>query len=208
MPSMRTQNAYNRLRNILAEIYDDLSNAKRIVDDAGLNKLNIEFSAIAISNWHAILREAEKSNRLDTLLNITLTEYPENQQLSVACEEYRKSLEQIRNFSRHSRLQPYFAHPYALQVNFTGRLTERQMLTAWLTDDQRPILALVGMGGMGKSSLSWYWLQNDVKLESLDGILWWSFYEGEASFSKFLEEALMYIGKQTVDLTKLPSNYV
>ncbi len=103
--------------------------------------------------------------------------------------------------------QPYFAHPYPLQANFTGRIAERQMLTDWLTNDERPILVLVAIGGMGKSSLSWYWLQHDVDPESLDGILWWSFYEGEASFTKFLDEVLVYISQQTVDPASLPSNY-
>ncbi|MCI0559797.1 MAG: NB-ARC domain-containing protein, partial [Nitrososphaera sp.] len=103
--------------------------------------------------------------------------------------------------------QPYFAHPYPLQVNFTGRIAERQMLTDWLTNDERSILTLVAMGGMGKSSLSWYWLQKDVDHRALDGVLWWSFYEGEASFSKFLDEALIYVGNHTIDPTDLPSNY-
>ncbi len=103
--------------------------------------------------------------------------------------------------------QPYFAHPYPLQVNFTGRIAERQVLTDWLVNDERPILTLVAIGGMGKSSLSWYWLQNDVDHQALDGVFWWSFYEGEASFSKFLDEALIYISSHTIDPADLPSNY-
>ena len=44
--------------------------------------------------------------------------------------------------------QPYFAHPYPLQENFTGRVRERQMLSEWLTADDHPVLALVAMGGL------------------------------------------------------------
>jgi hypothetical protein len=51
--------------------------------------------------------------------------------------------------------QPYFAHPYPLQENFTGRAHERQMLTEWLSGGRRPVLALVAIGGMGKSALTW-----------------------------------------------------
>lgn len=41
--------------------------------------------------------------------------------------------------------QPYFAHPYPLQANFTGRVVEREMLSDWLTKDQRPVLALADL---------------------------------------------------------------
>ncbi len=55
-------------------------------------------------------------------------------------------------------LEPYFAHPYPLQENFTGRVSERVMLTKWLVGEQHPVLALTAIGGMGKSALTWAWL--------------------------------------------------
>lgn len=103
--------------------------------------------------------------------------------------------------------QPCFAHPYPLQANFTGRFAERQMLTDWLTNDKRPIFALVAIGGMGKSSLVWYWLQNDVDCSSFDGLLWWSFYEGPPSFLEFLDCAVVYLSSKTVDPTDISSSY-
>jgi tetratricopeptide (TPR) repeat protein len=106
--------------------------------------------------------------------------------------------------------QPYLAHPYPLQENFTGRIRERRMLTKWLTSG-RNILSIAAIGGMGKSALTWAWLQRDVMglpLPSLaesdrsecrvpdtarpEGVLWWSFYEKEASFAAFVREALYY----------------
>ena len=106
--------------------------------------------------------------------------------------------------------QPYFAHPYPLQENFTGRLTERRMLTEWLTGGSN-VLSLVAMGGMGKSALTWAWLQRDVlglplpgvsksddddcrvpDRDRPEGVLWWSFYEKGASFAVFVREALYY----------------
>ncbi len=116
--------------------------------------------------------------------------------------------------------QPYFAHPYPLQENFTGRIHERRMLTEWLTKDNRPVLALVALGGMGKSSLAWAWLQQDVLGVPLpgmtepsrevsvcqmsqrvhpQGVLWWSFYETEASFATFLNRSLIYVSSGTLD---------
>lgn len=57
---------------------------------------------------------------------------------------------------------PFFAHPYPLQANFTGRVREREMLTEWLTEDNRPVFALIAIGGMGKSALTWVWVNRDV----------------------------------------------
>ena len=97
--------------------------------------------------------------------------------------------------------KPYFAHPHPLQANFTGRVAERQMLTEWLAPRNKAVLVLVAIGGMGKSALAWYWIVEDV-LKSrikLDGILWWSFYEGESSFPRFLDEALSYVSGGTID---------
>lgn len=111
-------------------------------------------------------------------------------------------------------LQPNLVHPYPLQANFTGRVNERRELTAWLADDARPICALVAMGGMGKSALAWYWLMNDVLPSAQpaaftgDGVMWWSFYEGESSFAKFIDDALKYVSRQpTIDAERFPTTY-
>ncbi|UCC64883.1 MAG: DUF4062 domain-containing protein, partial [Anaerolineae bacterium] len=125
--------------------------------------------------------------------------------------------------------QFYFAHPYPLQEHFTGRVREREMLTEWLTRGQRPVLAVIALGGMGKSALTWAWLQRDVlglPLPGLSqdpsevaeacrvpeatrprGVLWWSFYEREARFAAFLEEALSYASGGRVDPAAMASTY-
>ena len=125
--------------------------------------------------------------------------------------------------------QPYFAHPYPLQENFTGRVAWRKMLTAWLASDDHPVLAIVALGGMGKSALTWAWLQRDVlglplpgqapddpevaavcrvpEASRPEGVLWWSFYEPEGSFEGFLNRALSYAGGGKLDLAAIPSAY-
>jgi hypothetical protein len=111
-------------------------------------------------------------------------------------------------------IQPNLVHPYALQSNFTGRVNERRELTAWLAEDAKPICALVAMGGMGKSALAWYWMQQDVlapaqptSASRVEGVMWWSFYEGEAGFAKFIDDALKYVTGQPIDMTRLPTTY-
>jgi tetratricopeptide (TPR) repeat protein len=124
---------------------------------------------------------------------------------------------------------PYFAHPYPLQENFTGRVPERQMLSEWFVEDERSFLALTAMGGMGKSALAWVWLHRDLMglplpglppdpsevVESCslpedmrpDGVLWWSFYDVEATFAAFLDKALNYASGGGLDPAAIPSAY-
>jgi tetratricopeptide (TPR) repeat protein/DNA-binding XRE family transcriptional regulator len=106
---------------------------------------------------------------------------------------------------------PYFAHPYALQQHFIGRDRERTMLTEWLTQGTQPLLALVAFGGMGKSALTWTWLQQDVMClpESTRpvGVLWWSFYEHEASFATFLDYAVTYVSRGRLNARSISSLY-
>ena len=111
------------------------------------------------------------------------------------------------SFSLPTPPQPYFAHPYPLQKNFTGRVAERNMLTEWLTKGRHPMLALNAIGGMGKTALSWYWMQEDVIKGGLSphGIIWWSFYDKESSFENFLKHAILYVTGGRIDPDGLQS---
>jgi tetratricopeptide (TPR) repeat protein len=124
---------------------------------------------------------------------------------------------------------PLVPHPYPLADNFTGRQTARRMLTDWFEGDSQPVLTLIAIGGMGKSALTWVWLRVDVLGEQIagvarqeselapsckippglrpEGVLWWSFYEQEASFPSFLGKALGYCSGGTIDPTAVSSNY-
>ena len=122
---------------------------------------------------------------------------------------------------------PHFAHPYPIQPNFTGRVSERRMLTEWFTGGNQPVMALIAFGGMGKSALTWAWLQRDVLGLPLpghakedaasaegcrvadeqrpEGVLWWSFYERTTGFGPFLDEALAYAGGGQIDAAQIGS---
>ncbi len=124
---------------------------------------------------------------------------------------------------------PHLAHSYPLQDHFTGRLHERHMLSNWLGQDPHPLLILVGIGGLGKSALAWVWLQADVRdvpIPGVDppptkggaisklaessrpeGVLWWSFYESESTFTAFLNEAIVYVSEGLIDPDRIPSVY-
>ena len=100
--------------------------------------------------------------------------------------------------------EPYVAHEYTLLRGgrLVGRQEELEHLTDWVTGagdlaDVR-IYNLVALGGVGKSALSWHFF-NDVlshEMKPLDGALWWSFYESDASFDNFVIRALAYVSGQ------------
>lgn len=100
--------------------------------------------------------------------------------------------------------QWFLAHPYPMPPNFTGRVAERTMLDHWLNADAaHPLLSIRALGGFGKSALVWHWLTHDISPAAWPRVVWWSFYEGDASFDRFLTETLNYLSGGTVDATQL-----
>jgi tetratricopeptide (TPR) repeat protein len=86
------------------------------------------------------------------------------------------------------------AQPYAMPPNFTGRLSERAMLTRWLLEDAaHPLFVLRALGGFGKSALTWHWLLHDVDPAQWPRVVWWSFYEPDAGMESFLARTLRYL---------------
>ena len=65
----------------------------------------------------------------------------------------------------------------------------------------------VAMGGMGKSALAWHWLTEDIlgSDEQPRKIAWWSFYDRESSFGRFLIKAIEYFSDDEVDWSSLES---
>ena len=91
----------------------------------------------------------------------------------------------------------FFSHHYGDLESFTGRDEERKMLTEWLNNKTGKLLLIRALGGFGKSSLTWEWLNNDVDAEKWKTVIWWSFYEKEAGFDNFLGETLKHLNLET-----------
>ncbi len=119
----------------------------------------------------------------------------------------KQSKRETSKIEKRTALYPYFAHPYPMQENFVGRQKERSLLLEWLEKDPTPMLSLVAVGGMGKSALSWYWLNEDLlkKGKKFDGVIWWSFYDKDSSFERFLENSISYASGGKVNLQKIES---
>jgi len=87
----------------------------------------------------------------------------------------------------------YLAHPYPMPPNFTGRAAEQQMLDDWLADNTNRLFILRALGGFGKSALAWQWINTHVNPAEWTKLVFWSFYEGDASFENFITETLKYL---------------
>ncbi|MBT3337982.1 MAG: hypothetical protein HN855_01910 [Anaerolineae bacterium] len=98
----------------------------------------------------------------------------------------------------------HLKHRYALTGNFTGRETELNTLTDWLETKDEPLIILRALGGFGKSALTWHWLLNKVDRTKWTKAIWWSFYEGDASFQNFLTDTLKYLLGNNVELPSAP----
>jgi tetratricopeptide (TPR) repeat protein len=136
----------------------------------------------------------EKPLRIGTLTHIDFTD---GANLNLAWRQLLTALGKPPEPEPSKEVGPehwFLAHPYPMPPNFTGRIAERQMLSDWLdADTVHPLLSLRALGGFGKSALVWHWLTHDVKPADWPRVVWWSFYEGDASFENFMVNTLHYL---------------
>jgi len=96
----------------------------------------------------------------------------------------------------------YADPPYTLTSQFIGRSKELAQLDAWAQSGER-IMLIEAIGGMGKSAVTWEWVQSRaLTTHQYDGVMWWSFYESGATMSAFLRHALAYLTRQNPDSLK------
>lgn len=76
------------LRSVLTELFPSIADAQRIVDVAGLPSSHIAYNPAALTNWHSILTEAMKRQRIPPIIDAALQEYPESKELQLARSEY------------------------------------------------------------------------------------------------------------------------
>lgn len=91
----------------------------------------------------------------------------------------------------------YAFPPYSGQgADFIGRRRELKILNDWsMPEAKQPMMVVEAIGGMGKSALTWTWLQD--RAVKFDGVFWYSFYEGGAEMKAFVRHALAYVTRVT-----------
>lgn len=188
---------------------DDVPSAAGYIDKF-LSSLQIDFKEVRGRFEHHL----KVSGSPEVLTHITLTTMKDTKEIKRTLSDIAEELKRIsppkeRGLPKGIPTLPaaYFAHPYPLQKNFTGRDSERKELTEWFTKGEQPMFAYVAIGGMGKSALTWYWLQEDIIKGGLapEGIIWWSFYDREASFDSFLRKSIQYASKGEIDAKEMVS---
>ena len=77
---------------------------------------------------------------------------------------------------------------------FVGRRAELASLNEWAMGTN-PVLVIEAIGGEGKSTLSWQWLNEQIRKSdsAFAGFLWYSFYEGGADMAAFAASAYAYV---------------
>lgn len=104
--------------------------------------------------------------------------------------------------------EPHVAHQYTLlqTAQVIGRERELASLDGWVRDTGSPfaaarLLCVVAIGGLGKSALTWKWFHERAPqvMAPLAGRLWWSFYEADAGFDRFVTAALAYCSGHSLE---------
>ena len=191
---MPTHEALRKLRTVLAQLYPSKANATRLVEDVGIPIAAVALQDRPIDSWHEILKEVQKHDRLALLLEIVSEEYAENPEFRTARELFREQAPRSPASTAPDAVGWHLVHPYPMPPHFSGRVSERRLLSEWLEADRdHPLLQVRALGGFGKSALTWHWLIHDVDPIRWPQVLWWSFYESDSSFENFLDDVLTYL---------------
>jgi hypothetical protein len=94
-------------------------------------------------------------------------------------------------------------HRLPAAPHFVGREPELAALRAWWRDGLQGVLALVGLGGAGKTAVAARFLNELLRSDPFprpEGLFVWSFYQ-EPDASRFLEEAYRYFARGSAATT-------
>lgn len=97
-----------QLRELLTELYPTEKESRRVVEDAQMVWVNIEFSSSANVNWQEILRDAYRRRKVTALLDIAAKDYAERKfdvikaKLAYLTSLAEVSLEELYSMYRHS----------------------------------------------------------------------------------------------------------
>ena len=148
-----------------------------------------EFNSIEDLKAKAIQSIARLRNVLDARIE---TSNPERHSIAAATERPLPLPPELLEWPR-----------YIPAYNFVGREDELRAISAW-ADSKSPILVFEGLGGMGKSMLTWRWVQEQTSAQKGDwaGTIWFSFYEHGANMREFCITALAYMSGRTRETLK------
>lgn len=89
---MTTIPNHPNLRALLAKLYPEAADIRRVAADAGVNLSRVAMEAKAVNMWHALLDECEKEDKLTDLLTVAAGDYPHNQALATVLADHQHEL--------------------------------------------------------------------------------------------------------------------
>jgi hypothetical protein len=85
--------ALSTLRDVLAGLYSTVEDARRVVQDAGLDPKYILLEGKAANFWGHILDEAQKNRQVQAIVAVARKQYPRNEELARAEDKYLQWVE-------------------------------------------------------------------------------------------------------------------
>ena len=116
------------LRNTLAKIYHDPVSVRRIVHDAGLESERIDFNGPSVNNWHNVLLQAQKMDKLDALLSVVSSEYGNNAEIKETISAYRRFRHQQDNIFTPFSFVPTEITPPSTTTDLDNKITENSIV--------------------------------------------------------------------------------
>lgn len=80
------------LRDVLANLYVNKSDAAVVVEEAGLPLAQVEFADKAVTNWHGILREAHRRGKVRDIVDVARRQYAGHAPLAKASQAYEAAI--------------------------------------------------------------------------------------------------------------------
>lgn len=146
------------VRNILVTLYPDDASIRRILADAGIDSPRIQLNSTLANNWHSVLAESARLDRIEALFGVIEIEYGSNLDWRAACSSYRRAASQsippqaplsLPSNGQHIQQGRRFDPQKFIDREFEQELFEELLQLK----DQARILAIKDTGGMGKSQL-------------------------------------------------------
>src|SRR5579862_2803926 len=98
--------------------------------------------------------------------------------------------------SQPKRLPPLIVHPLPIAPLFLGREPELGRLAKFV--DGQGVIALMGVGGSGKTATVERFLREAIQRKDFDAVLVWSFYD-DPDTNAFLRTAVKYLTGESGD---------
>lgn len=126
---MATENVFAQLRTILARLYPEAMDARRVGADTAVALERVALTGSALNMWDALLREVQNDQKLPTLLEVVCADYPTNGELLTAVAACKASLSHVPPMPAH---RDDALAPPPLLPTFTAAPTLEEHGLTWL----------------------------------------------------------------------------